>query len=173
MSRCFKLTYGLYPGTSTGADVNMMEVLYIDGQSVGNEQRDTLRQARIAIVYEPSSSLQGHRVRERNVGDKTNNEAEYLALLEALQIISDKWATVSGRIPDEKGPIEIRSDSELIVNQMKGSYKVKEARLRPLWEKARHLMASLGPVRLEWVPREKNYAGLWLEGKWRGGTSGL
>ena len=150
-----------------------MEIFYIDGQSVGNEQRDSLRKARIAIVYEPSSSLQAPSVRERNVGDKTNNEAEYLALLEALQIASDKWAAGDGRIPDEKGPILIRSDSQLIVNQMKGSYKVKEPHLKPLWERACGLIATLGLVKLEWVPREKNYAGLWLEGKWRGGTTGL
>ena len=150
-----------------------MDVLYIDGQSVGNEQRNTLRQARIAIVYEPSSDLQSRRVREMSVGDKTNNEAEYLALLEALQIISDRWAAGGGRIPDQKGPIVIRSDSELVVNQINGSYKVKEAHLKPLWEEARGLMASLGHVKLEWVPRERNYAGLWLEGKWRDGTTGL
>src|SRR3972149_8039814 len=104
-----------------------MDVLYIDGQSVGNEQRNTLREARIAIVHEPSSDLQSRRVREMNVGNKTNNEAEYLALLEALQIISDKWAAGGGRIPDKKGPIMIRSDSELVVNQINGSYKGKEA----------------------------------------------
>lgn len=150
-----------------------MEILYIDGQSVGNEQRDTLRQARIAIVHEPSSNLQSRRVREMNVGDKTNNEAEYLALLEALQIISGMWAAGGERIPDEKGPIVIRSDSELVVNQVNGSYKVKEPHLKPLWEKARGLMASLGHVKVEWVPRERNFAGLWLEGKWRGGIVGL
>lgn len=150
-----------------------MEVFYIDGQSIGNEQRAALREARIVIVYEPSSSLQGRRVRERNVGDKTNNEAEYLALLETLSIISDKWGAGGDRVPHDTGPIIIRSDSELVVNQLKGSYKVKESHLKPLWEEARTLMARLGPVRLEWVPRERNYAGLWLEGKWRDATTGL
>lgn len=149
-----------------------MEVFYIDGQSIENEERGVLRHALIAVVYEPSPSLQ-RRVRKKSVGDKTNNEAEYLALLEALQIISDRWAAGGGRIPSEIGPVEIRSDSELVVNQVKGTYRVKEPHLKPLWEKARTLMASLGPIRLEWVPREKNYAGLWLEGKWRGGTTGL
>ncbi len=150
-----------------------MEVFYVDGQSVGNEQRDALREARIAVVYEPSSDLRGRRVREKHVGDKTNNEAEYLALLEALSIISEKWATSTGTIPAEVGPVEVRSDSELVVNQMKGSYKVKEPHLKPLWDKARNMIANLRMVRLEWVPRERNYAGLWLEGKWRGGTTGL
>ena len=150
-----------------------MEIFYIDGQSIGNEQRGALREARIAVVYEPSSNLRGCRVREKNVGDKTNNEAEYLALLEALEIILEKWATGSGSIPGDVGPVQIRSDSELVVNQLKGTYRVNEPHLRPLWDKARSLMASLGTVKLEWVPREKNYAGLWLEGKWRGGTTGL
>ncbi len=150
-----------------------MEVFYIDGQSVGNEQRDVLREARIAVVYEPSSDLQGRRVREKRVGNKTNNEAEYLALLEALSIISERWATSSGTIPAEAGSVEIRSDSELVVNQIKGSYKVKEPHLKPLWEKARRMMADLKTVRLKWVPRERNYAGLWLEGKWRSGTTSL
>jgi ribonuclease HI len=150
-----------------------MEVFYVDGQSVGNEQRKAKRQARIAVVYERSPSPEGRRVRERNVGDKTNNEAEYLALLEALQIISDKWARPSSGIHDETATTVIRSDSELVVNQINGGFKVKEAHLRPLWEQARGLLARLGRVRLEWVPREKNYAGLRLEGIWREDTAPL
>ncbi len=136
-----------------------MEVFYIDGQSIGNEQKGIPRKARIAVVHEWSSNADESKVFWKDVGDKTNNEAEYLALIEALSLASKK-----------AGSIEIRSDSELIVKQIEGGYRVKDPELKPLWEKAQNLVVKLGSVRLKWVPRDENLAGLWLEGRWPGGS---
>ncbi len=142
-----------------------MPILYIDGQSIGNEQRGQPRRARIAVVYES-------RVLAEEVGDKTNNEAEYLALLKALFFISKRWAAKDGGvIPTSVGTVRIRSDSELLVKQMGGEYRVQEERLRDLRDRAKDLMDRMGSVKLEWVPRERNQAGLWLEGKWKGGKA--
>ncbi len=145
-------------------------MFYIDGESVGNEQRGLPRKARVAVVYQPST-LDKSEVFSREVGDKTNNEAEYLALLDALAYISANVADKStGRVPEEIGLITIFSDSEVIVRQVNGEYKVRETRLEGMNTKARGLMEKIGPIELKHVSREMNYAGLWLEGKWKAGS---
>jgi ribonuclease HI len=143
--------------------VEILPVYYIDGGSQGNERRDRPRSARIAIAYSESSD----RIDPSNikiywgaVGDKTNNEAEYLALLKTLELITERKS-------DGAGELVIRSDSKLIVNQIKGEFRVKEPRLKDLNEKAKDAIQKLGSVRLEWVPRRENYAGLWIEGMLR------
>jgi ribonuclease HI len=76
----------------------------------------------------------------------TNNVAEYNGLLAALQ-----WAVDQGH-----RHVRIRSDSELLVRQMNGEYKVKNPGLRPLYVRARLLAASLDEVVFEHVRRERN-----------------
>jgi probable phosphoglycerate mutase len=76
----------------------------------------------------------------------TNNVAEYNGLLAALQ-----WA-----IDQNLTALHVRSDSELLVRQMKGEYKVKSPGLQPLFATARLKAASLGRVTFEHVRREFN-----------------
>ena len=76
----------------------------------------------------------------------TNNVAEYNGLLAAL-----RWASVNGI-----STLLIRSDSELLVKQMKGEYRVKNPGLQPLYEEARSLARAIGRVRFEHVRRELN-----------------
>jgi ribonuclease HI len=125
-----------------------MPVYYIDGQSQGNEQNSLPRKAKIAIAYAESGTVDHgkFRIYWQSIGDRTNNEAEYYALLKALELI-------------------VRSDSKLVVNQVNGEWRVEDEKLIDLSEKARDLIKNIGSVRLEWVPREENLAGLWLEGK--------
>ncbi len=141
-----------------------MEIFYTDGQSIGNERRGATRSAKIVFVQWSSNPAQS-RVYWKDVGNKTNNEAEYLALLEALRFISDRWDNDERGTP-ERGVVEIRSDSEFMVKQIRGENKVREARLKPLWKEAQIIIARLGFVGVRWVSREENYAGLWLEGRW-------
>lgn len=136
-----------------------MPIYYIDGGSQGNERRDRPRSARIAIAYSDSPDRidpSKISIYWGAVGDKTNNEAEYLALLKTLDLINEKVAGSGGHI--------IRSDSKLVVNQVKGEWQVKEPRLRELNDRAKDAIQKLGSVTLEWVPRKENYAGLWIEG---------
>jgi probable phosphoglycerate mutase len=76
----------------------------------------------------------------------TNNVAEYRGLLAAL-----RWAVAHGCTS-----LHVRSDSLLLVQQMKGVYKVKHAGLQPLWEDARRLTKQVGQVTFEHVRRELN-----------------
>jgi ribonuclease HI len=146
-----------------------MPDFYIDGQSLGNQQKTLPRQARVAVAFKekPNSAFQLH---WEDIGDRTNNEAEYYALIKALNMIQAKWpelAVAATRKSVE--PIRIYSDSLLIVNQVKGVYEATDTRLRQLCDTTRALMKKLGSVKLDWVPREENYAGQWIEEKWKGG----
>ena len=80
------------------------------------------------------------------VGVATNNVAEYRGLLAALT-----WATRHGI---ER--LRVRSDSLLLVKQMRGEYRVKHQGLQPLWTEARSLVRQVREVRFEHVPRELN-----------------
>jgi ribonuclease HI len=145
-----------------------LPVFYVDGQSVGNEQKTQPRHAKIVVAYKekPNSAFQ---IRWEEIGDRTNNEAEYIALLKALSIIESKWGVTREASGKGAEPIKIHSDSMLIVNQVKGSYEVTDVKLRQLCENVKGLMKKMSAVKLEWIPREENYAGQWLEDRWKGG----
>ena len=76
----------------------------------------------------------------------TNNVAEYNGLLAALRWAHDNGIAV----------LHIRSDSELLVKQMKGLYRVKNPGLQPLYEEALALARRIGRVTYEHVRREFN-----------------
>ena len=80
------------------------------------------------------------------LGHATNNVAEYNGLLAAL-----RWAVQRG-----VDRLHVKADSELLVKQMRGEYRVKNEGLKPLYEQARALMAKLGHVKFEHVRREQN-----------------
>jgi ribonuclease HI len=80
------------------------------------------------------------------IGNTTNNVAEYRGLLAALE-----WALAHGHTR-----LHVKSDSELLVRQMNGLYRIKNPGLLPLYRNARHLMAKIGDVTIEHVRRELN-----------------
>jgi ribonuclease HI len=80
------------------------------------------------------------------IGRHTNNVAEYYALIAALD-----YAAANGI-----KRLRVFSDSQLIVNQMKGLYKVKHPDLRPLHERAKKQSAGFEAFTIQYVPREEN-----------------
>jgi ribonuclease HI len=117
-----------------------MIVAYIDGGARGNPGP-----AGYGVRIEsPDGSL----LEELHgaLGIVTNNVAEYNGLLAALQ-----WA-----IDHDARDLRVRSDSELLVKQMRGEYKVKHPGLQPLAARARLLLMQLGRVVFEHVRREQN-----------------
>jgi acyl dehydratase/ribonuclease HI len=80
------------------------------------------------------------------IGRHTNNVAEYYALIAALD-----YAAANGI-----KRLRVYSDSQLIVNQIKGLYKVKHPDLRPLHERAKKQAATLEAFTIQYVPREQN-----------------
>jgi ribonuclease HI len=82
----------------------------------------------------------------QGIGVNTNNVAEYHGLIAALE-----WTREHGYTR-----LHIRSDSQLIVQQMLGNYRVKHEGLIPLHQKARRLAGEIGHVTFEHVRREQN-----------------
>jgi ribonuclease HI len=83
---------------------------------------------------------------KESLGITTNNVAEYRGLLAALG-----WAAEQG-----VETLHVRSDSELLVKQMRGEYRVKSPGLQPLYDQARALARRIGRVTFEHVRREFN-----------------
>jgi ribonuclease HI len=124
------------PGPPAG-----VHVANIDGASRGNPGP-----AAYAVVIRDA---EGRLVLElgKKFGRDTNNVAEYYALLAALD-----YATTHGITA-----LRIRSDSQLLVRQMQGRYKVKSADLKPLHERASILSRQLQYFAIEHVRREQNH----------------
>ena len=82
----------------------------------------------------------------RYIGKATNNEAEYQALIEGLKAAAE-WK------PDR---LEIYLDSNLVVQQMNGAYRVKKPELLPLHRLAKQLMGDFAEARIAHVERDRN-----------------
>lgn len=115
-------------------------VVHIDGSSLGNPGPGG---AGVLVIGEGGRVLCEKSV---SLGVVTNNQAEYRALLEAL-----RWL-VENRF---RGEIEVIMDSQLLYEQLRGRYKLKDPELARLMESARTLMAGLR-MNLTLVRREKN-----------------
>lgn len=82
------------------------------------------------------------------IGHCTNNEAEYQAVIRALEYVQNKY---------KKMPIQFYLDSELVVKQLNGEYRVKDKKLKVLFIKIREMIIALGgAVVFTHITREKN-----------------
>jgi probable phosphoglycerate mutase len=117
-----------------------MITAYIDGGSRGNPGPAGYG---VQIVDEGGAPIAEL---HESLGTATNNVAEYRGLLAALA-----WAVDRGL-----SRLHVRSDSELLVRQMRGQYRVKNAGLQPLYQDAQALAARIGHVTFEHVRREQN-----------------
>jgi len=84
--------------------------------------------------------------RGQRIGHATNNVAEYRALIAGLE------AALSHGVTE----LDVVSDSELLVKQMQGEYRVKNPGLQPLYQDARRMVQRIGHVTFEHVRRELN-----------------
>jgi ribonuclease HI len=117
-----------------------MITAYIDGGSRGNPGPAGYGVQIVGDAGEVVAELHGA------LPHTTNNVAEYNGLLAALS-----WAADHG-----VRALQIRSDSELMVKQLRGEYRVKHPGLQPLYQEARALIARIGRVTFEHVRREFN-----------------
>jgi ribonuclease HI len=117
-----------------------VHVANIDGASRGNPGP-----ASYAVVMRDPSGKVVLELAKR-LGRETNNVAEYYALLAALDYASSHNVSA----------LRVRSDSELLVRQMQGRYKVKSADLKPLHERASKLARQFQYFAIEHVRRESN-----------------
>lgn len=82
----------------------------------------------------------------RRIGITTNNQAEYQAIIAALE----EAVSLGAR------HVELKTDSELVVKQINGRYKVKKATLRALYQQVIQLIGSLESFTIAYIPREQN-----------------
>jgi len=117
-------------------------IIYTDGAARGNPGRS----ASGYEIYENGKLVAGDVFYN---GVNTNNFAEYNAVIKALE-----WC-VKNSDPD-KTEVELFSDSELVIGQLRGEYKVKAPRIKPLYRGAVELLSKFKKIDFNNVPRENN-----------------
>ncbi len=85
----------------------------------------------------------------KTIGVSTNNIAEYTAVFKALEYLAK-------HTKESSYDIEVLADSQLIVRQLLGIYKIKNPKLRELFDKIKFLEFELGAVGYASIPREEN-----------------
>ncbi len=115
-------------------------IAYTDGAARGNPGPAGAG----AYIIDDSGSVVAELT--RYLGEATNNVAEYQALLLALEELSQHQVE----------SVVIRADSQLMIRQLQGLYKVKNEGLKPLYQQAKTQLANFSEVSLEHVRREMN-----------------
>jgi ribonuclease HI len=118
-------------------------VIYADGGARGNPGPAAIG----AVVLDPSTDPPRRLAAvSETIGVATNNVAEYRALIAGLEAAR----------PFAARRARIRLDSQLLVRQLEGAYRVKQPHLRPYFERAKELLAEYEDVDIAHVPREEN-----------------
>ena len=115
-------------------------IIYTDGGSRGNPGP-----AAIGVVV-------GGKEYGEQIGHTTNNVAEYSAVVFALKKAKQLLTKAKAKTTD----VELRTDSELLVKQMNGEYKIKDADLQPLFLEVWNLKQDFKSVSFVHVTRDKN-----------------
>ncbi|PIQ69329.1 MAG: hypothetical protein COY22_01320 [Candidatus Tagabacteria bacterium CG_4_10_14_0_2_um_filter_40_13] len=121
-------------------------IVYTDGGSRGNPGPAAIG---VVICDEKGNAIKKY---SKSIGIRTNNEAEYEAVIFAL----GKMKQLFGKEKVQDIDIEIRMDSELVARQLSGLYKIEEEKLFPLFIKIWNLKMDFGNISFVEIPREKN-----------------
>lgn len=114
--------------------------IYTDGAARGNPGPAGAGWVILDFQGKPVSA------KKKYLGELTNNQAEYQALLLALEDIQKRRAKI----------LNVYSDSELLVRQLKGEYKVKNEGLKSLFQQVVLTLSKFQGYSIEYIPREKN-----------------
>ncbi len=115
-------------------------VIHADGASRGNPG--------LAAIGVTIKDEQGRLVAaiSRRIGRTTNNQAEYRAIIAALEEAAKLGAEEA----------EVNLDSELVVKQVNGKYRVRKATLKPLYQRVKRLQSLLHNSTITYIPRQQN-----------------
>ena len=98
----------------------------------------------------PKSSLAAQRL---EFGDRmTNNQAEFHALIAALEMLLQTLGPAAG-----SASVAIRGDSQLVIRGLTGEWRIKNPGLQPLHRRAADLLSQFGKTDLAWQPRAESY----------------
>lgn len=118
----------------------MKVIICADGASLGNPG--------LAAIGATIKDEQGRLVASvsQRIGRTTNNQAEYRAVIAALEEAAKLGAT----------EVNVYLDSELIVRQINGKYRVKKPALKPLYQQVKQLQSKLESLTITCIPRQQN-----------------
>lgn len=122
-------------------------IIYTDGGSRGNPGPSA-----IGVIFCNGKGQVCKKYSDYLGDNLTNNEAEYQAVIFALQ----KFKALFGKKLAESSEVEMRMDSELLVKQLNGEYKVLEPKIQELFLKVWNLKIDFKKVKFNHIPREKN-----------------
>ena len=112
--------------------------IFTDGASKGNPGDSGIG----VVIYKDNKCIEEI---SEFVGEKTNNEAEYIAIIKSLE-----------KLKELKGKkANLFSDSQLLIKQLKGEYKIKSNKLELLHKEVQELLESF-EINFVWIPREEN-----------------
>ncbi len=115
-------------------------VIHADGASLGNPGLSAIG----ATIKDEQDRL--ITTISQGIGKATNNQAEYKALITALERAIELGAS----------EVDISLDSQLVVRQISGRYRVKNATLKPLYQRVKHLQSLLEGFTITHIPRQQN-----------------
>ena len=116
-------------------------VMFVDGASRGNPGPAaigvTIKDERGKLITSIS----------RRIGRATNNQAEYRAIIAALE----------EAVRLDVKQVDIKTDSELVVKQINGEYRVKKTTLKPLYQQVKQLQSQFKGFTITHIPRRQNF----------------
>ena len=122
-------------------------IIYTDGGSRGNPGPGAVG---VVFCNEKGEIFEKY---SQYLGENfTNNEAEYQAVIFALK----KFKSLFGKKLAKNSEIELRSDSELLIKQLRGEYKILEPKIQPLFIAVWNLKLDFKKVKFTHISREKN-----------------
>jgi len=122
-------------------------IIYTDGGSRGNPGK-----AAIGVVFCNEKEQVIKKFSEYLGDNLTNNDAEYQAIIFALK----KFKALFGKAITEISDVEIRADSELVVNQLNGRYRLSDEKIQRFFIEIWNLKFDFKSVKFKHIPREKN-----------------
>ena len=121
-------------------------IIYTDGGSRGNPGPSAVG---VVFCNEKEQMIKSY---SEYLGEATNNEAEYQAAIFALK----KFKALFGKKLANSSEVELRSDSELLIKQLNGEYKVLEPNIQQLFLTVWNLRLDFKKVKFKLIPRQKN-----------------
>ena len=121
-------------------------IIYTDGGSRGNPGPSAIG----AVFYNEKGDI----VKKycESLGQATNNEAEYRAVIFALK----KFKALFGKKLASQSEIEVRTDSELLIKQLNGQYKILDPKIQPLFLTVWNLKLDFKKIKFKIISRENN-----------------
>lgn len=121
-------------------------IIYVDGGSRGNPGPSAIS----SVFYNEKAEI--FKKYSEYIGEATNNEAEYSAVIFALK----KFKALFGKKLAETSEVQIKSDSELMVRQLNGDYKIEDEKMGKLFLEVWNLKTDFKKIKFSLIPRQKN-----------------